>query len=142
MRILRSALVLSFLLLSTTSWATTPYAIDLKVTNSQSYNSIDLRITYSAANGGFAGSGSTVSCTTNASLNASASYNDQESISRLNTAIMRDAVMAGPAVLFTCTFDSNGGAPSASNFVISVYDWSSSSTTTPPTVQISRIEAL
>lgn len=141
MRFTKLALTVSLLVLPNTSRATSPYAIDLKVTNSQSYNTIDLRITYSAANGSFAGSGSAVSCTTNPSLNASASYNDQESISRLNTAIMRDGAMAGPVVIFTCIFDSNGGPPSASDFVISVYDWSSSSTTTPPTVQISRIQA-
>src|SRR5690606_6573582 len=108
----------------------------------KAYGSIDVRVSYAAANGGFSGSGATVACTPNASLNAAMAFNDLESITRLNGSFMHINQVTGPAVLFTCTFDSNSGTPSAANFTITIYDWSSTTTTTAPVVQISRIQAL
>lgn len=130
----------ALLLRPASAWATTAYSIDFKVTNSNTYGAINVKINYAGANGGFAGSGSTVSCTPNASLNASTAFMDLDSSSQLSAGMIQLNGIAGPAVLFTCTFDSNGGAPSASNFLITIYDWSSDFTTTAPTVQISRIQ--
>ena len=118
--------------------ATTAYDIDIKITNSQSYETIDLTVNYSSANGGFTGSGSTVSCTPNATLNATTSFNDVAP--NLKTGTMRTTQFAGPVVLYTCIFDANAGAPTAGQFVITVRDWTSPSTSTAPTVQISRIQ--
>lgn len=142
MKILPFLAVLACILHPTIGWATTPYAIDLKLMSSQSYGAIDVHINYAAANGDFSGTGTSVSCVPNASLGVTMVANDQAPLSMLKAGLMRTTEIAGPVVLFTCGFDSNSGAPSASNFVITIYDWSSESTTTAPTVQISRIEPL
>ena len=120
------------------SFATTAYDIDFKLNNSLSYDSIDISVDYSAANGDFTGSGDTVACTANASLSALAAFNEASPV--LKAGIGRSTPIAGPVVLFTCTFDSNGGAPSAGNFVITLRGWESTSTSTAPTIQISRIQ--
>lgn len=133
----RFLLTLSILFFPIASSATTAYDIDFKITNAQSYDSIDLTINYAAANGGFTGSGSTVSCTPNASLSTSNSFNDASP--NLKSGTMQTSEFTGPVVLFTCVFDSNAGAPSSGNFTITLRGWSSGSTATPPTVQISRI---
>ncbi|HYC54231.1 MAG TPA: hypothetical protein VEL28_04760 [Candidatus Binatia bacterium] len=137
MRTFRAAMLAATLLWPGISAATTAYDIDVKITNSQSYETIDLTVNYSGANGGFSGSGSTVSCTPNATLNATTSFNDVAP--NLKSGTMRTTQFAGPVVLYTCIFDANAGAPTAGQFVITIRDWTSSSTSTAPTVQISRI---
>jgi hypothetical protein len=132
------AVAVMLLALAETSGATTPYEIDFKLTNALSYDAMDISVNYAAANGGFSGSGEFVACTPNASLNATMVFNDVSPV--LKSGLMRLTAIAGPAVLFTCVFDSNSGTPSASNFVISVTSWHSPSTTTPPSIQISRIQ--
>lgn len=135
---IRNVVFVGILLVPRASLATTTYDIDLSLTCARSYDSLDISIDFAAANGGFAGSGATVSCTPNYSLNATMRFNEETSV--LKAGAMSTTPISGPAVLFTCLFDSNGGAPPASNFVISLRGWESSSTTLAPSIQISRIQ--
>lgn len=136
---LASSLFAAVMLLSPTlSSATTAYDITFKLNNSLSYDSIDISIDYSIADGDFSGSGATVSCTPNGSLNAIMAFNEASQV--VWSGVMSTTPIAGPVVLFTCIFDSNGGAPVAGDFFIYLRGWSSSSTSTAPAIQISSIQ--
>ncbi|HYC54067.1 MAG TPA: hypothetical protein VEL28_03925 [Candidatus Binatia bacterium] len=134
----RWALV-ALLTLPSVAGATSPYSIDFKLFNFSSYDALDVSVNYASANGGFAGAGDAVACTPNAALGATMAFNDVAPT--LKSGAIRLSPFAGQVVLFTCTFDSNAGAPSAANFAISVTGWGPPTNTTSPVVVISRIQA-
>lgn len=138
MRIPELLIALATLLTAAPSLATTSYDIDIKLTNALTYDSLDISVNFAAANGSFSGTGATVSCTPNTSINALMAFNEESTV--LKGSAMSSTPITGPAVLFTCLFDANSSAPVASNFVVTLRGWESSSTTTPPTIQISRIQ--
>src|SRR5688572_23245525 len=58
------------LLASAATGSATDYDIDFKVTNTNSYDVLQFKVNYTSAPGEFAGSGGSVSCTANSSLNS------------------------------------------------------------------------
>ncbi len=135
------ALVVCILLLfSTNAAAGTIYAIDFKVANTANYGALQFSVNYSAAPGVIGGEGAGAWCTVNSGLNAAGSLWNADP--NLEVAVIKTSDMTFPAVVVTCYFDSTGAAPVANNFSITLVDWSSDTTSTPPILIISSISAL
>lgn len=140
-----TAAVLAALCLSASSAVAANYDVDFKLTTTLSYDSLQLLIDYSATPGNISGGGTSASCTS--TLNAVPAFNNCDTASyagcastakKLKSAQMDTAGIAGPVVLFTCRWVGTS-APVASQFVISVADWSASHTTAP-SISASRIQ--
>lgn len=121
------------------------YDVDIKLTTALSYQSVQLSVGYSATPGNIVGGGSSTSCAT--TLNALSKFNNCDTASHpgcasttktLKSGQIDTAGIAGPTVLYTCRW-SGSSAPQASQFVISLVDWSASHTTAP-SFSISRIQ--
>jgi hypothetical protein len=138
MSIFRFATAAMFLsvLMSSGLAAATDYDIDFKLTNSLGYTEVQFKVNYSSAPGTFSGTGKNVACTTNATLNSLAAYNNTSPY--LKSGIIATSDFTGPVVLVTCIFSSTGGAPTAGQFTITIDDFTATHST-PPTVGISRI---
>lgn len=112
------------------------YDIDVRLNSTQTYQVLSYRVAYSATGGTFDGSGTAVSCTVNATLNATAAFNDIDSISRLSVSLISTGTFTGPVVLATCTLTAPS-APTAGAFTITTVDYD---TAVPPSFSISRIQ--
>jgi hypothetical protein len=122
------------LLASAATGSATDYDIDFKVTNTNSYDVLQFKVNYTSAPGEFAGSGGSVSCTANSSLNSLAAFNELSPY--LKAGFIATTAFSTPVVVATCVFSSTGGAPTAGQFSITIDDYSGA---TSPTVSISRI---
>jgi hypothetical protein len=112
----------------------TDYDIDFKLTNANPYTAIQFKVNYTSAPGAFSGSGGSVACTANSSLNSLAAFNPTSPY--LKGGFIATTAFTGPVVLATCIFSSTGGAPTVGQFSISIDDYLGSPS---PSVSISRI---
>ena len=119
----------------------TLYEIDFKLTTNAAYEALQFRVGYSNASGDFVGTGDDVDCTVNTGMGALAALNDEDANDLLKQAYMTTAAFQGPILVSTCVFDRASGTPLASQFVITIDDWSASHSQ-PPTVAVTRIETL
>ena len=119
-----------------------PYEVTVSMGGHELVGAIQLAISYASAPGGFVGSGEHVECTTAPGLGVLASFNDKESSKKLLAGFVSTAGFRGPTALVTCSFESGGTVPRASDFVITITDVArpdASDVAVVPTVSVSSI---
>lgn len=135
------AIVLSTVLLATSALApgshaavgsdsTDLYTIEISLTASEPVRSVQLTIDYQAVPGDFVGKGGEVACKPNPALDALfAAYRcDPKATTgcttpgQLNAAMVLPKAVEGTTSLMTCTFESAGQRPGASEFAIELVE--------------------
>jgi len=128
---------------STTLGSGDLYTVTFGLDDAVTVGALQFFVDYGNAVGGFLGRGYDVSCTSPLAGSGSfASFNDSDSLDRLNVAAVSIPGFTGPITVAECAFLTPGVPPQATDFVITVVDASAPdlSPISPfPTVSLSAI---
>jgi len=96
------------------------YDVTFAVTGDGRIGALQFVVDYTGASGEFVGSGQDVACTAN--VDALAVYNDKDSVRTLKAGLVAVDGFAAPSDVVTCRFEAPDGAPTASDFSVTVED--------------------
>ena len=99
------------------------YTVSFGLDDAITVGSLQLELDYGGADGGFAGSGASVTCASRLPGGGGlVVFSDVDASAQLNFAMLAPAGFTGPAALANCTFIASGAVPAPGDFVITVLE--------------------